>query len=1033
MKIKDLAIDRYGAWSKLRLSDLDDRLNVVYGANGSGKTTVVRFLQAMLYGFPHFQESAAPAQSSPWGGSVAVEGPQGRCTIRRHDNGTRTGRLSLHTTDGAAIDRDVLPELLSGVDESVFRLLFIASFRDTPPTETVVQTALAHGFDLVETPREPLPPRGDDTERLRRLEEERREVERLKDRRRAVEGEIGELERGRVHLRYRREDELRRVQDELARCETDAVRLRRELKALDEEIAVWEERRAAHSTVALAGPDEDEDTEGLTLQRRLQAILTQLERWRRVQQDVTHRRTRLRREVMGWTAEGPDSPVVVWSEAQKHIDSIEQRLEQLQGEIRLLADPPAGENCNCREADRRCSPLVRAVRDEVYQLCRELNRHYLGERRDEITSELHQLRRCHAEVTSHIQRLARRKDRIERELEIQNAAIAPIRLRRQETADRLRRCEVELAELHEEQRRLERLPTLAEVEAPLVARRRELAALQRELDERLERLSAYERSELLLRARPAEPPAPQPTVIQEASEYLRRMTDGQFHFIHVWRNDRIVWLEDARGESFALDTQGRSIRDRVHLSLCLALVAGYARRGVHLPLILDDTFVNLDAAQAEQAALLLREFSARGHQVFVFTCREQVARLFRRLDVPVLELPVESSLHEQQAIRWASESAAPVSLPLVAASVAAPDPLAYLDDDLTPPLRDDEDEWRRASGPRQPRHYLQRGDGVHYAPDIDKTVAAELASQGIATVADFLALAPLALEQRLSHLGVSAETIRTWQAVARLMCDTPHLRTYDARILVASGVTSSEELARLGPEELLQRVERCLATDEGRRLFHLGDDEELARLASWVGSGRATQSLRETQQRHWSRRQHSDRSRRWYDESHSAERLPQLNGASRKVELSTGRRFYLELSSPVIDAPSIGPRTAERLHAIGVKTVADLLTISPESAARRIGHGRITAQTIRDWQLQAELVCSTPQLRGRDAQILVACGVTTVARLAASDAVRLYELVKPFVASVEGQRILRDGRRPDLAEVARWIDSAQHARKLHAA
>ena len=95
MKIKEMAIDRYGAWSKLRLSDLDDRLNVVYGGNGSGKTTVVRFLQAMLYGFPHFQESAAPAQSSPWGGSVTVESRQGRCVIRRHDNGTRTGRLAV--------------------------------------------------------------------------------------------------------------------------------------------------------------------------------------------------------------------------------------------------------------------------------------------------------------------------------------------------------------------------------------------------------------------------------------------------------------------------------------------------------------------------------------------------------------------------------------------------------------------------------------------------------------------------------------------------------------------------------------------------------------------------------------------------------------------------------------------------------------------------------------------------------------------------------------------------------------------------
>jgi hypothetical protein len=99
------------------------------------------------------------------------------------------------------------------------------------------------------------------------------------------------------------------------------------------------------------------------------------------------------------------------------------------------------------------------------------------------------------------------------------------------------------------------------------------------------------------------------------------------------------------------------------------------------------------------------------------------------------------------------------------------------------------------------------------------------------------------------------------------MCDTPNLRAYDARILVAGGVQSAEELARLSPEELLQRVERCLASEHGQRLFRLGDDEELARLASWVGSGRTTQLLRQTQQRHWSRRRGDEPARRWYDDS----------------------------------------------------------------------------------------------------------------------------------------------------------------------
>ena len=61
------------------------------------------------------------------------------------------------------------------------------------------------------------------------------------------------------------------------------------------------------------------------------------------------------------------------------------------------------------------------------------------------------------------------------------------------------------------------------------------------------------------------------------------------------------------------------------------------------------------------------------------------------------------------------------------------------------------------------RNYLRRSDALEYAPDVDPAAARELASQGIATVGDFLALSPVALEQRLTRLHAPSETIRRWQ------------------------------------------------------------------------------------------------------------------------------------------------------------------------------------------------------------------------------------------------------------------------------
>ncbi len=144
-------------------------------------------------------------------------------------------------------------------------------------------------------------------------------------------------------------------------------------------------------------------------------------------------------------------------------------------------------------------------------------------------------------------------------------------------------------------------------------------------------------------------------------------------------------------------------------------------------------------------------------------------------------------------------------------------------------------------------------------------------------------------------------------------------------------------------------------------------------------------------------------------------------------------RFFLETSDPVVDAPSIGPKSAERLEAIGINTVSDLLEADAEATAKLIKDRRINGDTFRDWQVQARLVCRVPNLRGHDAQILVACGVTDPQTLAEQNASSLLKEVSRFVNTMEGKRVLRNGKRPDLAEVTAWIEWAESARPLRAA
>jgi hypothetical protein len=124
---------------------------------------------------------------------------------------------------------------------------------------------------------------------------------------------------------------------------------------------------------------------------------------------------------------------------------------------------------------------------------------------------------------------------------------------------------------------------------------------------------------------------------------------------------------------------------------------------------------------------------------------------------------------------------------------------------------------------------------------------------------------------------------------------------------------------------------------------------------------------------------------------------------------------------------------ATRLQAIGVETVDDLLAAEPETLAAELDHHPVDADTITQWQQQAELVCRIPMLRGHDAQLLVAAEVTTPEELSESDADDLFGIVDVIARSHDGKRILRGGPAPDLNEVTDWIRWATHQRSLRAA
>ncbi len=155
--------------------------------------------------------------------------------------------------------------------------------------------------------------------------------------------------------------------------------------------------------------------------------------------------------------------------------------------------------------------------------------------------------------------------------------------------------------------------------------------------------------------------------------------------------------------------------------------------------------------------------------------------------------------------------------------------------------------------------------------------------------------------------------------------------------------------------------------------------------------------------------------------------------APKAAAVPQGARPRLTLDAPVEDAPSIGAKTASRLTAVGIKTVKDLLDVSPDGAAAQIKVKHINASLIRDWQSQAELACAIANLTSAGAQLLVAAGVRDADDLANAEADTLINLIDEFALTSDGQRILRDGAPPKRDEIDRWIAAAKEKARKRAA
>jgi uncharacterized protein YhaN len=138
VKITGIHVDGYGTLAGLDLDGLSPTLSVVYGPNEAGKSTLLDFVRAVLFGIPDRrsrQNRREPLRGGRHGGTLALLDAEGRpWTLERHSD----AREPLLTgPDGRLGGETELQALLGGANAGLFHSIFAFGLDELTSFETL--------------------------------------------------------------------------------------------------------------------------------------------------------------------------------------------------------------------------------------------------------------------------------------------------------------------------------------------------------------------------------------------------------------------------------------------------------------------------------------------------------------------------------------------------------------------------------------------------------------------------------------------------------------------------------------------------------------------------------------------------------------------------------------------------------------------------------------------------------------------------------------------------------------------------------
>ena len=1149
MKLTEVSVDGYGVCNNLRLQSFSSGLSVAYGPHASGKSTLIRYIRNVLFGFG--------GQTEMGHGALEFVVNGNGCRLIR-TVGT-SGELVVSDLQGSSTNQDFgfVKQSISNVGVEVFDVVFAQNPSASPGELARIanvycsvpfgrHAAIGNAAEVSINDSRIL-------QRQSQLATLDRRVAELENGRQELNQRIDELE---FSLRGRSGDvdaELKSIAEQLQ--DVSVSRIKAQIQALDLEISDLQKRIEMSEQVV---PATRSEPTGLTeLYLRLDEIDDQIRRWRQIHTDIQQQRVELKNEMVVWNETSMESVKHPYHRAQDIVTAIETKVGMAEQSVGTLQNVQIVTPENNALTAERLTELCSGIRQDLYELCDELSGQFKQIRHRAAASELKRLRRCYEEIGDNIQIMLERREsvvsqirnmdpegarlidrqeqdfcrcashdgylqarrrfggplemtsthRVQPNFEAEMHRLSELRTTRGQRVNELVDCENRISRL--EARRQELL-----AQQPLISDRRELDELKMQFQRLQDELTGLQQQRLPILSELEQlqriKVIPANSVLLNASTFADQMTRGNIQ--HVWLEDRGVSqsgivVEERSGATNRFEALPHQQKLAIDLSLRLAMANHCAQRFGHLPVLVDDAFDGMDEVSTGAMLEAMVEYCRGGNQLIAFTNNRLAAELSRQRNVLTMDLPETSvSPVRPKTPVWTPERIdeyPPREPEFLTPYTTRMHQDLHRDMSLYPqvkyPPTGQRFEHRASnfdpvipafkSASMQPLEnspeplVLSEESALELVGIFDSMEIERLNRLGVTTASQLLAVDPDAVPQTFVDSHITSSQLDQWQALAWLLICVPGLQATDARILLAIGIHEPEQLENTNSAQLVERINRFLRSADGQSFATLNTvyDRELAN--RWYESLNRTRGNWRMPSGYSRRRQHMsrmsvsdasfdrtrmqsqsnrssgrterqqdrdlgrparqswrpDREARLYARSSKENQSRSLasfsqSSPTKTVKVESGPlKFYLELSDDLEAAPSIGPKTAERFIKIGVKTIAEFLAQTAESMASKINYKRITADVIRQWQHQARMVCRVPNLRGHDAQLLVACGITEPEDLADRQPQSLFKIIEPFAKSKDGLKIIRGGKQPDLEEITDWINWARETRSLQAA